>query len=187
MEHYFQTREEWRDWLEKNHETAEEAWLIYYKKGSDKPRIPYDDAVEEALCYGWIDGKIKSVNKDYYMQRYTPRRKGSRWSKYNIERVQKMIKAGKMEPAGLKAFREVLERPELVYDNRADGDPDIPDELLQALSSNKKALNNFMNFSQSVRRIYIEWLKSAKRPETTVRRINKIVELSEKNIRPGII
>lgn len=187
MEYYFQTREEWHDWLERNHATAEEAWLIYFKKGSGKLRIPYAEAVEEALCFGWIDGKIKSVNKDYYMQRFTPRRKGSRWSKYNIERVQKLINEGRMEPAGLIAFREVLEKPHLVYDNRSDGDPDIPVELFEALRSDKKALDNFMNFSQSTRRIYIQWLKSAKRPETRERRIEKIVNLAEKNIRPGLV
>ena len=92
MELYLKTREEWRKWLEENHSKAEEIWLIYYKKPSGKSRIPYTDAVEEALCFGWIDGKIKRINDDYYIQRFTPRRPGSKWSKLNMERVQKLIK-----------------------------------------------------------------------------------------------
>jgi len=187
MELYITSRQEWREWLEKNHSTAADVWLIYYKKPSGKVRIPYADAVEEALCFGWIDGKIKRINEDYFIQRFTPRRPGSRWSKYNIERVQKLIREGRMEPAGLNAFREVLEKPELIYNNRTDGDPELPDDLISALRMNLKAFDNFMNFQQSVRRIYYDWLKSAKRAETRVRRIKKIVDLSEKNIRPGMI
>ena len=187
MELYFKTRKDWRMWLEKNSSTAKEVWLIYYKKPSGKPRIPYNDAVEEALCFGWIDGKIKKINEDYYIQRFTPRRPGSRWSKYNVERVQKLIREGHMEPEGLKAFKETLEKPELVYTNRADGDPDIPEDLMDALDKNKKAFDNFMNFTQSVRRVYIEWLNSSKKAETRPRRIEKIVGLAEKNIKPGLI
>ena len=187
MELYFQTRDEWRDWLERNSSTADEVWLIYYKKGSGKPRIPYDDAVEEALCFGWIDGKIKSINKDYYIQRYTPRRPGSRWSKYNIARVEKMTKAGRLKEEGLKAFRELLDKPHLAYDNISDGEPVIPDDLEEALKSTTKGLGNFNNFPPSARRIYIEWLNSSKRQETRDRRIDKIVDRSEKNLKPGIM
>lgn len=187
MELYVTSRTEWRKWLEKNHSIAEDVWLIYYKKPSGKPRIPYADAVEEALCFGWIDGKIKRIDADYYIQRFTPRRSGSRWSKYNVERVQKLIKEGRMEPAGLDAFREALERPELIYDNRTDGDPEIPDDLMIALRKNNEAFSNFMNFPQSTRRIYIEWLKSAKKAETRPRRIEKIIGLSERKVRPGMM
>lgn len=186
MELYFKTREEWHKWLEENYTSSEEVWLIYYKKPSGKPRIPYADAVEEALCFGWIDGKIKRINEEYYIQRFTPRRKGSRWSKYNIERVLRLINEGKMQTAGLLAFKEALEKPELIYENRADGNPEIPVDLGDALSKNKKANENFLHFTQSTRRMYLDWLKSAKREETRSRRIMKIVELSEKNIRPGM-
>jgi uncharacterized protein YdeI (YjbR/CyaY-like superfamily) len=187
MELYLKTRREWRAWLEKNHTTEEEIWLVYYKKISGKPRIDYNDAVEEALCFGWIDGKIKRINEEYFIQRFTPRRSGSRWSKYNIERVEKLISEGKMEPQGLKAFRETLEKPELIYENRTDGDPEIPDDLGDALNNNKIAFDNFINFSRSARRIYIDWLNSAKREETRLRRVEKILDLSEKKIKPGIL
>ncbi len=186
MELYFTKREEWRKWLEINHFSCEEVWLRYYKKPSGKPRIPYNDAVEEALCFGWIDGKIKRINEDYYIQRFTPRRPGSRWSKYNIERVEKLKKKNLMKPAGLKAYKEALDKPGLVYDDRRDGNPGEPEDLMTALKKNKKALKNFTNFSQSSRRMFIGWLNSAKRPETRIRRINKIVQLSEMNIKPGM-
>lgn len=186
MELYLTTRTEWRNWLVKNHKSCEEIWLRYYKKPSGKPRIPYADAVEEALCFGWIDGKIKRINEDYYVQRFTPRRSGSRWSKYNIERVKKLKDKGLMQPAGLMAFRESIEKPHLVYDNRADGDPVIPADLMSELTVNKPAFNNFRNFTQSSRRIYIDWLSNAKKPETRIRKIKKIIDLSEKNIKPGM-
>ena len=187
MELYVKTRKEWRKWLEKNHTSSEEVWLIYYKKPSGKPRIPYGDAVEEALCFGWIDGKIKRVNEEHYIQRFTPRRPGSRWSKYNVERVMKLINDGKMQPSGLLAFKEAMEKPQLVYENRTIGDHEMPDDLGEALSNNKKANENFLNFPPSARRMYFEYLKDAKKEETRARRINKIVELSEKNIRPNIL
>jgi uncharacterized protein YdeI (YjbR/CyaY-like superfamily) len=184
---YLKTRNEWRKWLEKNHSTVDEVWLKYYKKTSGKPRIPYNDAVEEALCFGWIDGKIKRINEDYYIQRFTPRRSGSRWSKYNIDRIQKLIKEGGMKQSGLDVYRQALEKPALIYENRSDGDPEFPEDLMKELMKNKTATENFMNFSQSTRRIYIEWLNSAKKPETRLRRIEKIVGLAEKNIRPGMM
>ena len=187
MELYLKNRKEWRRWLEKNHSTAEDVWLIYYKKLSGKPRIPYADAVEEALCFGWIDGKIRRINEDYYIQRFTPRRPGSRWSKYNLERVHKLIKEGQMTTTGLKAYKIALDKPELIYENRTDGDPVIPDDLMNAFSNNSLAYNNFLKFSQSSRRIYIDWLNSAKKTETRPRRIEKIIKVAEKNIRPGMM
>lgn len=187
MELYCTSRKEWREWLEINHSTYQEVWMVYYKKPSGKPRIHYPDAVEEALCFGWIDGKIKRINDDYYVQRFTRRRPGSRWSKYNIERVEKLIKSGQMKPEGLKAYQKALDNPGLIYDNRADGDPEIPDDLGAAFKNSETGFSNFVNFPPSARRIYIGWLNSAKRTETRLRRIEKIVSLSEKNIRPGIL
>ncbi|MGD0582732.1 MAG: YdeI/OmpD-associated family protein [Bacteroidales bacterium] len=187
MELYFQTRDEWRDWLEKNHDTSESVWLIYFKKSSGKSRIPYDDAVEEALCFGWIDSKVKRVNQDYYIQLFSRRRAGSRWSKNNIDRVRKLIELGKMEPSGLAAFREVLEKPHLAYHNSSEDETEIPVDLMEGLKSNKKAISNFLNFPFSARRMYLRWLNGSKRAETREKRILKIIDWSEKNIRPGMM
>lgn len=186
MEIYLKTRVEWRKWLEKNHSSSDGVWLIYYKKASGKPRVEYNDAVEEALCFGWIDSKLKKVNEEYYIQHFTPRRKGSLWSKYNIDRVKKLIDEGLMTPAGLAEYQKAIDNPALVYDNKTDGDPEIPEDLMNALILNPEAHSNFMNFSPSNRRIYLFWLKSAKREETRVSRIKRIVENSEKNKKPGM-
>jgi uncharacterized protein YdeI (YjbR/CyaY-like superfamily) len=187
MELYVKNRREWRLWLQKNHSSSEGVWLIYYKKSSGKPRIPYNDAVEEALCFGWIDSKIKRINEEYFIQLFTPRKHGSRWSKSNIDRVKKLINKGKMEPSGLSMFNETLEKPELILENRTSEIPDMPQDLSDALISNKIANDNFMNFSQSARRLYILWLNNARRAETRASRIVKIVEFAEKNIRPGML
>jgi uncharacterized protein YdeI (YjbR/CyaY-like superfamily) len=187
MELYLTDRTEWRRWLKEHHLIVNEVWLVYYKKPSGKPRIPYPDAVEEALCFGWIDGKIKKINEDYYIQRFTPRRPRSRWSKYNIDRVEKLMEKGLMKPEGMKAYQWLLDNPKLVYDNRSDGDPGIPADLLEALQNNELANSNFNKFTPSGRRIYISWLNSSKKQETRIRRIEKIVQLSVKNQPPGIM
>lgn len=187
MELYFKTRNQWRKWLEKNHATSDGIWLVYYKKQSGKTSVKYDEAVEEALCFGWIDSKLKSVNEEYYIQYFTRRRKGSVWSKYNLDRVRKMIEAGKMMPAGMSEYQKALDNPKVIYDNRNDMKPVIPDDLLEALKTNRQAHENFLNFSNSNRRIYLFWLNSAKREQTRKARISKIVEFSELNKRPGML
>src|SRR5215475_8170966 len=101
---YLKTRNEWREWLAQNGHAEKEIWLIYYKKHSQKPRIAYEDAVGEALCFGWIDGLIKKLDEDRYAQKFTPRKPKSRWSALNIKRARKLIADGVMTPAGLKVF-----------------------------------------------------------------------------------
>jgi len=187
MEVYFKNRDEWRKWLEGNSLSGEELWMIIYKKHTGKSCISYNEAVEEALCFGWIDGKIKRINDEYYIQRYTPRRSGSRWSKYNIERVRKMINQGRMTHQGMAAYNEIFQKPHLVYDNKSSGDPEIPEDLLMSLKENKTAFDNFARFPPSARRMYIEWLNSAKKQDTRPGRIRKIVEASEQNQRPGMM
>ena len=187
MEVYVKSREEWRKWLEENHSIEQGIWLIYYKKISGKPRVSYNDAVEEALCFGWIDGKIKRVNDDYYMQWFTPRRKGSRWSRLNISRVQRLVSDGLMKPEGLSAYQEALKNPELTYYVRSESVISIPDDLMTALEANTEALHNFMNSPPGSRKLYLLWLNDAKREETRKGRITKIVERSAKNIRAGMM
>jgi uncharacterized protein YdeI (YjbR/CyaY-like superfamily) len=187
LELYFKTREDWRKWLEKNGSSADGLWMINYKKHTKKECISYDDAVEEALCFGWIDGKIKRINDEYFVRWFTPRRTGSRWSKYNIERIEELIKEAKVKKAGLDAYKEIFKKPELVYDNRTSGDVKIPEDLLSALKGDESALSNFMNFSPSARKLYIGWLNSAKKAETRPGRILKIVDSARQNKRPGMI
>jgi uncharacterized protein YdeI (YjbR/CyaY-like superfamily) len=187
MELYVKTREEWHNWLEDNHALLSGIWLIYYKKLSGKPRIAYNDAVEEALCFGWIDGKIKRVNEDYYIQWFTPRRKGSRWSNLNMKRVRKLINEGRMRQPGLLVYEEALKKPELIYDIKSDNNFPVPDDLMAALKTNIEAYNNFINSPPGSRKLYVFWLNDAKRAETRRARISKIVERSAKNIRAGMM
>ncbi|HVN57238.1 MAG TPA: YdeI/OmpD-associated family protein [Bacteroidales bacterium] len=187
MELYFQTGDEWRSWLLKNYSSSDGVWLIYYKKGSGRKRIPYDDALDEALCFGWIDGKIRRINEEYYEQWFTPRRKGSRWSELNIGRVKRLISLGKMDASGMKAYNEVVEKPELSYKMDYAGIPDMPSDLFKRLKLNRKAMKNFNGFSPSAKKMYLRWLESAKKPETREKRIMRIIQQSEKNIRPGML
>jgi len=187
MELYFKDRNEWREWLEKNHAVSDGVWLIYYKKLSGKPRIAYDDAVEEAICFGWIDGKIKRVNEDYYEQWFTPRRQGSRWSELNLKRASKLIEQGKMMPPGLKEYNKAKKYPERVYSIKNEENTIIPADLEKALAECSEAQKNFMNFPPSSRRLYIFWLNSSKREATRISRIARIVSLSEKNIKATML
>ena len=113
------SREEWRHWLAQNHDSKDEIWLVFYKKASGKPSLPYDEAVEEAVCYGWIDSLVKSIDDDKYTRRFSPRRPGSEWSAYNKRRALKMMRTGKMTPPG-----EALLPPE-VLDAFGDGERDL--------------------------------------------------------------
>ncbi|MDY6932271.1 MAG: YdeI/OmpD-associated family protein [Halobacteriota archaeon] len=180
---YVTNRDEWRSWLADHHETEDEIWLIYYKKHTGKPRIPYDDAVEEAICFGWIDGTVKKINEEKYAQRYTPRRKKSVWSDLNKSRARKMIESGKMTSTGLEKLgyhlNEEVASPKMELT--------IPLDLKDALSSDLEAWENFNNFATSYRQDYIGWVISAKREDTRQRRISAVVKRSKDNIKPGMM
>ncbi len=110
---YVASRDEWRRWLIKNHKKTKEIWLVYHKKGSGKPTLSVDEAVEEALCFGWIDSQIKPIDQCKYASRFTPRRTGSAWSERNLSRVQELLKEGKMTPKGMAVLpREIAEKVE---------------------------------------------------------------------------
>ncbi|MCW4013234.1 MAG: YdeI/OmpD-associated family protein [Candidatus Bathyarchaeota archaeon] len=182
----FDTIQEWHDWLEENHQTTESLWVIIQKKASKKPGIRYEAAVLEAVAFGWIDGQIKRIDDDEFMQRYTPRRPSSIWSKSNKKRVEKLIKEGRMTPAGLEKVEEAKKNGqwEKAYTSRAP--VEIPKDLLTALSAVPEALKNFKAFPQSARFMYIHWINEAKREKTRERRIYTVVVRSENNQRPGI-
>ena len=184
---YFKNRDEWRKWLEKNHTQSDGIWMVYYKKHTKKESVSYNDAVEEALCFGWIDSLIKSIDGERYKQKYTPRKKNSVWSDLNRKRVGKMIKEGKMTEAGLKLVDEAKKNGRWENAYAMKGKPEMPDDLLNALKKNKKAHENFMKFAPSHQNTYIYWLNSAKREETRKNRIEKIVNLVENNTKPGIM
>ncbi|MDY6958805.1 MAG: YdeI/OmpD-associated family protein [Halobacteriota archaeon] len=177
-------RDEWRSWLAGHHETEDEIWLIYYKKHTGKPRIPYDDAVEEAICFGWIDGTVKKIDEEQYAQRYTPRKKRSVWSDLNKSRARKMIESGKMTSAGLEKLGDHLKEES---SSPKVEELTIPLDLKDALISDPQAWENFSNFAPSYRRDYIGWILAAKREDTRQRRISAVVKRSKDNIKPGMM
>ena len=141
---YLTDRNDWRAWLEKNYATAKEIWLIYYNKKSGKPRIPYNDAVEEALYFGWIDSIVKKYDEERAAQRFSPRRKNSRLSELNKERIRRLIEAGKMTPAGLESIKHHLANNNNARENNfLTGNFSIPKDILSKLKANKIVWGNF--------------------------------------------
>jgi uncharacterized protein YdeI (YjbR/CyaY-like superfamily) len=182
---YVAARDEWRSWLEANHDKKTEIWLIYYKAGSGKPRIPYKDAVEEALCFGWIDGIVKQIDSEKYTQRYSPRKPDGNWSELNISIAEKLIAQGRMAGPGLKAYRIGLAHntPER---RAARMQRDIlPEDLLSELKKNPGAYEYFSRLPPSGRRMNARYVNDAKRSETRQKRIGEVVALAAENKRIG--
>ncbi len=183
---FFEDRDQWRRWLEQNHDKASAIFLVHYKKHTKKPGVEYNDAVEEAICFGWIDGKLKRIDEEKFMLRYSPRQPKSRWSQANKTRAEKMIKEGKMTPAGHQAIALAKESGawEKAYQVRRQ--PSIPKDLRVALKAYPEAWQNFQQLSNSHQNAYVIWVAEAKKPETRKRRIHEIVERSRRNIKPTI-
>src|SRR6184192_690748 len=139
---YVTSREEWRAWLTKHYQAETEVWLIYYKKHTGQPRISYDDAVEEALCFGWIDSIVKRIDDEKFAQKFTPRRDGSKWSALNKRRLRKLVREGQMTEAGLAKVDLVTLREKATPKRSGEG-VDVPRFVKRALMANAKARENF--------------------------------------------
>ncbi len=183
---YITNRKEWRRWLEKNHKKENEIWLIYFKKHTGKPKIPYDDAVEEALCFGWIDSTVKRVDDEKYMQKFTPRKDTSMWSASNKKRVRKMIDCGRMTEAGLIKVNEAKKNGRWTESTRIFDTRRIPSDLHVALSENRKAFDCYSNLAPTYKKQYHWWIVSTKRQETRKKRIKQSIMLLEKNKKLGM-
>jgi len=173
---------EFRRWLKKNHRTKIEIWLIFYKKSSGKQTLTIAQAVEEALCFGWIDSKPNKLDAERSMLWFAPRKSGTGWSKINRDRVEKLIAAGLMAPAGL-AKVEAARQDGSWYALEAVDALQIPPDLAAALAAFPEAARNFDAFPKSVKRGILEWISTAKRPETRARRIEETARLADQNIR----
>jgi uncharacterized protein YdeI (YjbR/CyaY-like superfamily) len=177
---YAKDRYEWRKWLEVNHEAEKSVWLLMYHKSCDKPSVYYDEAVEEALCFGWIDSKsVKQAHESSYLF-FSKRNPKSNWSKANRERVAKLSEQGLIAPAGQKMID--LAKASGTWDALADVENCvIPNDLQQLFDENKMAYDNFLAFSPSAKKIILGWIYTAKRPETRQQRIAETVAQAEKN------
>jgi uncharacterized protein YdeI (YjbR/CyaY-like superfamily) len=170
-------RAEWRRWLNKNHARVAETWLGFYKKASGKQTVSYEEAVEEALCFGWVDGMKKKLDEECFAFRFTPRKAKSAWSKSNLNRVERLIAEGKMMPAGLEAYhsgdrREVPAMP-----------TELPKALEERFRKQRAAWANYEKFPPGYRRVTAGWVASAKREETRIKRLEKLIEFSARNER----
>ena len=168
---YAVDRAEWRLWLESHYRSEPEVWLVFYKKHSGKPRIPYNDAVEEALCFGWIDSIVRSIDKDRYAQRFSPRKPKTPYSQANKERLRALIRQGKVIEEVLATLGDLDEEQF-----------EVPPDILQAIQANPQAWENFQDFSPAYIRIRIAFIDGARsRPEEFQKRLNYFIEMTEKS------
>ena len=171
---FFRTEAAFRKWLETNHDRKTELWVGFYKKASGKGGLTYKQAVDQALCFGWIDGKVQTVDEVSYRQRFTPRRKTSTWSAINIARVGELEKLGQMHRAGLKAFEERDPAKTGLYS--FENDPAFTKAQLKAFKSSRAAWEFFQAQPPGYRRTVTWWVTSAKKEETRERRLNILIE-----------
>jgi uncharacterized protein YdeI (YjbR/CyaY-like superfamily) len=168
---YVTKRSEWREWLKQHYKSGQEVWLVYYKKHSGKARILYNDAVEEALCFGWIDSTVKSIDVDRFAQRFSLRNSKTPYSQANKERLRELVKLGKVVDEVLATLGDLL-REQF----------EIPPDILDAIQANQEALKNFQQFSQPYIRIRIAFIDGARnRPQEFKKRLMYFIKMTEKN------
>lgn len=176
------SRADWRKWLKKNHTQIEGVWVITFKKSSGKPHVSYEDIVEEALCFGWIDSKGNKLDEERTMLWCAPRKAKSNWSRPNKIRVEKLLAAGLMQPAGLAKIEAAQQSGTWTALDQVEN-LEVPADLESSLKANKDAKTYFDAFPRSVKRAILEWIMNAKKPETRAKRVAETAELAAKNIR----
>ena len=175
-----ESRKAWRDWLTLHHSQAESIWLVTYKKHVEERYLPYDDIVEEALCFGWIDSLPRRLDEERTMLLLSPRKPKSVWSKLNKERIARLIEQGLMMPPGLEKVERAKADESWVFLDDVEA-LILPDDLQAALNSNQQAKQYFEAFSPSKKKGILQWIKMAKREQTRCQRIEKTVTLAAKN------
>ncbi|MFH1663462.1 MAG: YdeI/OmpD-associated family protein [archaeon] len=181
---YVASSSEWRDWLKKNHATEKEIWLVYFRKSSGKKRIPYNDAVDEALCFGWIDSTVKKIDEKSFAQRFTPRNPKSHVSEMNKERIRKLLKENKMTESGLNAvknfFHPVKDRKEKFA---------VATDILREIKKNSKAWKNFQKFPLGYKRVRIGYIESQRKhsAEAFQKSLKNFIKKTEQNKKFGML
>jgi len=174
---FFKTPSDFREWLAANHAKTKELWVGFYKKNSGKPSITWPESVDEALCFGWIDGLRKNIDEDSYMIRFSPRKPGSIWSAVNIRNAERLIKERRMQPAGLKAYEARKENRSGIY-SYEQRSPELVEPYLGKLKRNRKAWAFFQAQPPSYRKTVNWWIVSAKKEETRLKRLEQLIEES---------
>jgi uncharacterized protein YdeI (YjbR/CyaY-like superfamily) len=173
----FEDRDAWREWLSRNHQRPKGLWVILHKKGSKGRSVSYEEAVQEALCFGWIDSLVNRWDEERYLQWFSPRRRGSTWSARNIARAKELIAAGKMTEAGKVKLPEDLDSfrsPDPIVQESAH---DLPHELAEALDREPEAKLHYENLTSTDRRRFHIWIQMAKRPETKAKRVAESIRI----------
>ncbi len=181
---YLTDRAKWRSWLAMNHKNEKEIWLVYYRKSSGKPRLPYNDAVEEALCFGWIDSIQKGIDLEKFAQRFTPRKPNSSLSEANRKRIRELIKEGKMTKAGLEAVSGSFDASKDQTDNWS-----IAPDILEALKTDELAWKNFQKLPAGYKKVRIGFIESRRRHgnEMFQRSLRHFIKMTARNKRFGIM
>lgn len=177
------SRQEWRQWLLENHETKTSIWLVYYKKKTNKPSLTWSDAVDEALCFGWIDSTKKTLDKDSFMQFFCKRKPTSIWSKINKGKVQNLIEEGHMTKAGYKSIEVAKQNGSWALLDEVE-ELSIPDDLEVAFQNNAGSKDYFLSLSKSVKKMMLYWILSAKQAATRQKRIDEIATLAALKQKP---
>lgn len=178
---YPKNRNEWRSWLRKKHKKELEVVLIFYKRHTGKPSITYQEALEEAICFGWIDGLKRRLDEERYTYRFTPRKKNSKWSEFNISLAKELIKKKKMSVSGLNAFKNKTTYSKEILKVRNAKTLYIPLEIKKAFKKNKIVWQNFNNLAPSYKKQFVWWIRAAKREETKNKRIKESIRLLKQN------
>lgn len=180
--HYFKNTQEWRDWLHENHHSSSGICLMFYKVGSSEESMRWEEAVQVAICYGWIDSTVKKIDDERRKQLFTPRKVKSVWSKLNKTYIERLLAENLMHESGLRKI-EIAKQNGSWESIDAVENLEIPTDLQKAFDVNKIAFNNYQNFSPSYRKSYLYWLNQAKREETRNLRIAEIIRLCKGNIK----
>lgn len=189
---FFDGRKSFRNWLEKNHNRSLGIWMVFYKKHVDIECIKYNEALEEALCFGWIDSIIKKVDDDQYLRKFTPRTNISKWSDINKKIVLSLIENGRMTEAGLNKIDIYLKTGRVDSENKRSKNDikekefDIPDFIFKIFAKNEPALTNFNNLAYTYKRHYVLWITDAKREETIQKRLEESIKLLKENKKLGL-
>ncbi len=179
---FFNTASEFRNWLEENHQSATELWVGYFRKQTGKPSMTWPESVDQALCFGWIDGIRKKIDDERYCIRFTPRKPGSTWSRINIDKVEKMIKQGLMMSAGLEAYNRRKENKSGIYSFENEI-KDLPEAYAEIFKKNRVAWEFYSTQPPSYRKTMTHWILSAKQDATKMKRLEKLISESKNRSR----
>lgn len=182
---YVKNSGEWREWLKNNYDGESEVWLVFYK-GGKQPTIDYESAVEEALCYGWIDSIIKKIDDEKYVRKFTPRKDVSKWSESNKKRIARLIKSNRITTIGLAKVNRAKKNGCWYKSDIPDISSEILQEFQSALNKNGKAKETFKKLAPSYQKQFAGWISSAKQEATREKRIRESIELLEKGCKLGM-